>query len=92
MLCNAEYQAEKTWLVQQMSNREQERYDKLHSEIGKIILTFWLHVCNPVPSGLFYFNTGHLGGTISDAQAKIEECKAELVRAKQIRRNKQGLC
>ena len=31
------------------------------------------------------------GEKVSRAQTEIEECKAELVRAKQIRRNKQGL-
>lgn len=62
-LSNAEYQAEKTSLVREMLVREQDRYDKLYSEISD---------------------------KITSAQAEIEECKEELVKAKEIRRNKQG--
>ncbi|XP_067951898.1 THO complex subunit 7 homolog [Watersipora subatra] len=61
-LCNIEYQAEKTWLVQQMATREQERYDRLHDEIGE---------------------------KVQAANSQIENCKEELIKAKQIRKNKQ---
>ena len=33
-LSNIEYQAEKTWLVREMATREQQKYDRLHEDIG----------------------------------------------------------
>jgi len=39
LLCNIEYQAEKTWLVREMATREQNRYEKLHQEIGKMVIS-----------------------------------------------------
>ncbi|KAF6025829.1 THOC7 [Bugula neritina] len=62
LLCNIEYQAEKTWLVREMATREQNRYEKLHQEIGE---------------------------QIEVAKTHIEECNLELIKAKQIRKNKQ---
>ena len=41
-LSNIEYQAEKTWLVREMATREQQKYDRLHEDIGITYINYYL--------------------------------------------------
>lgn len=89
-LAQCEFSMGKTLLVYNMNLQEMENYEAIYGDIG-----MFLPLCHPLNKCLQNSNilkhvSSNLEKSITSAHEKIGECKKEILRAKRIRKNRQG--